>query len=109
MKTTKVSLNPERVNTAWAIAHALAHPLRLRILEYIDSMGKTNVNNIYKTLQIEQSITSQHLRILRDADIVSNEKDGKFVHYAINYDRISKASSAVASYTKTDQLFQMAH
>lgn len=109
MKTTKVSLNPERVNTAWAIAHALAHPLRLQILEYIDRMGKTNVNNIYRSLQIEQSITSQHLRILRDAEIVYNEKDGKFVHYAINYDRVEKASSAVKTYSQADQIFQMAN
>ncbi|GAA5220204.1 ArsR/SmtB family transcription factor [Membranihabitans marinus] len=109
MKTTKVTLNPERVGKAWAIAHALAHPLRLRILEFIDSMGSTNVNRIYRALDIEQSITSQHLRILRDAGIVVNEKDGKYVHYAINYERVENAAMATSAFAEVDRAYTMVH
>lgn len=43
---------------------ALAHPLRLSILLFIDKNKTVNVNRIYNTLKLEQSITSQHLKIL---------------------------------------------
>lgn len=104
---TKVTLNPERVNKAWAIAHALAHPLRLRILDYIHGEKTTNVNKIYTALKIEQSITSQHLRILRDAGIVDFERDGKYVHYSLNYDVVEKASNAVSTFMKTDKIYRL--
>ncbi len=74
---------------------ALAHPLRLKILEYIDNQGVINVNRIYSTLNIEQSVTSQHLRFLRLAGVVNASKEGKFVHYNINYDVLSRAERAV--------------
>jgi ArsR family transcriptional regulator len=79
---------------------ALAHPLRLKILEFIDRNEAINVNKIYNTLKLEQSITSQHLRILRLAGVVEAEKDGKYVTYSINYDVVKKASIAVNNYVK---------
>jgi ArsR family transcriptional regulator len=74
---------------------ALAHPLRLKILGFIDANKSINVNKIYSSLDIEQSITSQHLKILRMAGVVSVEVTGKFHIYCINYDVINKASFAV--------------
>lgn len=77
---------------------ALAHPLRLKILEYIDSQGVINVNKIYHTLGIEQSVTSQHLRLLRLAGVVNAKKEGKYVLYDINYDVLIKAQKAVNNF-----------
>lgn len=107
MKISKVMLNPDRVGKAWVIAHALAHPLRLKILNYIHEQGATNVNNIYRSLRIEQSITSQHLRILREADIVNHERDGKFVNYRLNYRQVEQASLAVQKFCHTDEIYRM--
>jgi DNA-binding transcriptional ArsR family regulator len=42
------------------------------------------VNALANTLGITQAAVSQHLRILRDADIVLADKRGYFVHYRIN-------------------------
>jgi len=77
---------------------ALAHPLRLRILEFIDQNESINVNKIYNTLRIEQSITSQHLKILKLAGVVNAERDGKFMHYTINYNILYKAEKAVNNF-----------
>ena len=77
---------------------ALAHPLRLQILEFIDKNEGINVNKIYNSLDLEQSITSQHLRILRLADLVKTERDGKFIHYTIDYDRIEKMNRAIRAF-----------
>ena len=107
MKISKTTLNPERVSKAWVIAHALAHPLRLRIINYIHSQRITNVNSIYRTLEIEQSITSQHLRILREAGVVEHERDGKFVHYQLNYDLVEQATNAVKTFTHSDEIYRL--
>ncbi len=98
MKRTKVTFNNEKLQLSSNIVKALAHPLRLKILEYIDRKGNVNVNKIYTALKIEQSITSQHLRVLRMAGIVNSDKDGKFVHYAIDYTTIEKTVRALKNF-----------
>ena len=95
MKGTKVVFNNEKLHYSSELMRALAHPLRLKILEFIDSQGAINVNKIYNTLNIEQSITSQHLKILKMAGVVHAEKSGKFVTYEIDYEVISRAEKAV--------------
>jgi len=95
MKGTKVVFDSEKLHYSSELMRALAHPLRLKILEFIDSRGSINVNKIYNTLNIEQSITSQHLKILKLAGVVHSEKDGKYVSYSIDYDVVKKAERAV--------------
>ena len=98
MNKTKVVFNHEKLQTSCELMRALAHPLRLRILEYIDRNGSINVNKIYKALNIEQSITSQHLKIMRLAGVINSMRDGKYVHYDINYDVIKRAEIAVNNF-----------
>lgn len=100
IKKTKIKFNQEKLDYSVELMKALAHPLRLQILEFIDTQGTINVNKIYNTLKIEQSITSQHLRILRLAGVVNAQRDGKFIKYHINYDVINKASLAVNNYLR---------
>ena len=83
------------IDRASAIARALAHPLRMKILKFIDKNKVINVNKIYNTLKLEQSITSQHLKILRDAGLVNTERDGKFIFYSIRYDALSNAVASI--------------
>ncbi|MCO6460897.1 MAG: helix-turn-helix transcriptional regulator [Saprospiraceae bacterium] len=98
MKKTKVTIDNEKLQVSSDILRALAHPLRLKILEFIDKYQNINVNKIYNSLKIEQSITSQHLRILRNSGVVLTEKEGKFVHYQINYEVVEKAMVAVNNF-----------
>jgi len=95
MKKTKVRFNHEKLQYSTVLMKALAHPLRLKILEFIDNKGVINVNKIYNTLKIEQSVTSQHLKLLRLAGVVDAVKDGKYVHYTINYNILERAQLAV--------------
>ena len=98
MRETKVIFNNEKLRYSSELMRALAHPLRMKILEYIDRSGKTQVNKIYNSLGIEQSITSQHLKILRLSGVVSANKEGKFIHYTINYEIVDKAVKAVNNF-----------
>ena len=99
MRKTKVTFQNEKLQLSSELMRALAHPLRLKILGFIDKHGTINVNKIYNTLKIEQSITSQHLRILRTANVLHAERDGKFIHYRINYGTVRRASVAIENFT----------
>ena len=76
---------------------AINHPLRQRMLEVIDSEPKITVTKIYIKLRLEQSVASQHLAILRNAGFVLAERNGKYIHYSLNHDRLSQAKSLVES------------
>lgn len=62
---------------------ALAHPLRIRILELL-SEGDKNVNELQNLIGSEGSAVSQQLTILRAKNIVSGVKDGNKVVYSLN-------------------------
>ena len=98
MRKAKVIINQEKLADSSEILRALAHPLRMRILEFIDQNDEINVNKIYNTLRLEQSITSQHLRILRIVGLVETNREGKFIHYSINYERMNHAMAAINSF-----------
>jgi ArsR family transcriptional regulator len=61
---------------------ALAHPLRIRILELLIN-GEKNVQELHKALGAEQPSVSQQLAVLRSNDIVNARKDGISVRYSV--------------------------
>ena len=98
MRKTKVTFNHERLQYSAELLRALAHPLRLRILEFIDRSETIHVNKIYSTLQLEQSITSQHLRILGNAGVVHAKREGKYIYYSIDYPTLYRAEFAINTF-----------
>lgn len=61
---------------------ALAHPLRIRILELL-AEGDKNVNELQTLIGSEGSAVSQQLSILRSKNIVSGTKEGNRVTYTL--------------------------
>lgn len=95
MRKAKVNINNDKLQLSTDILRALAHPLRMKILSFIDQNEVINVNKIYNTLKLEQSITSQHLRILRTAGLVITVREGKYIHYKVDYDRLQNTVMAI--------------
>lgn len=96
--SNKPFIQEQKLEVSTEVLRALAHPLRMRILEFIDSNEMINVNRIYSSLELEQSITSQHLRILRQAGLVETERRGKFIHYRLQYGKLSSAVRAIRDF-----------
>jgi DNA-binding transcriptional ArsR family regulator len=61
---------------------ALAHPTRIRMLEILVRGGRT-VQELQETLTLDQPIVSQQLAVLRNQGIVSAQKQGLSVRYAL--------------------------
>lgn len=64
---------------------AINHKLRCRLLKLIHQRGKMTVTEIYVQLDIDQSIASQHLGILRREGLVKVDRAGNCVYYSLNY------------------------
>lgn len=77
------------------ILRALNHKLRQQIIKLVDEKKKITVTEIYIQLRLEQSVASQHLAILRRAGIVKTDRDGKFIYYSINTDRVTQIMKCV--------------
>lgn len=66
---------------------ALAHPMRIRILELLSDGDKT-VNELQSILGSEGSAVSQQLAVLRSKNVVQGSKDGTSVVYSLRDPRI---------------------
>jgi len=78
-----------------AILRALNHKLRIQMLRLINDTKNVTVTEMYIKLRIEQSVASQHLAILRRAQLVTTKRDGKFIFYSVNYNRIEEINKFV--------------
>lgn len=72
------------------VLRALNHPLRQHILKLLHLQGPLIVSELYGKLHLEQSVASQHLAILREARFVHTERQGKYIFYRLNYDRLQE-------------------
>ena len=61
----------------------ISHPLRLRILEFLDVNGSSSVSAITKGINGEQIFVSQSLKKLRESGMVKTERHGIFIYYSI--------------------------
>jgi ArsR family transcriptional regulator len=74
--------------TAIPRLQALADSNRLRILDALRD-GERCVCRLTDSLEMAQPLLSHHLKVLREAGLVSGRKDGRWVHYSIIPDALS--------------------
>ncbi len=66
------------------IAKALAHPARIAILKYLSTVEQCICGDIVDNLPLSQSTVSQHLKALKEVDLITGEIDGPRVCYCLN-------------------------
>ncbi len=79
------------------VLRAIEHDLRKKIVQMLHEDVKLSVTDIYIRLRIEQSVASQHLAILRRAEIVSDERVGKNIYYSLNKSSLERLNHFISS------------
>lgn len=77
----KVLDDEKRIDKAAYVLKAVAHPLRIKIIQMLNENKELNVSTIYKNLNAEQSLISHHLINMRDKGILDIRRNGKNIYY----------------------------
>lgn len=64
---------------------AVAHPVRLAMIDLLKDGKRLNVTQIYSMLGLEQAVASQHLSILKERDILDSRRQGKHSYYYLKH------------------------
>src|SRR6266704_6137688 len=85
----------DRTDRAIELFHALSDETSLEIIELLRK-GERCVCERTDTLDAAQSRLSFHLRVLKDAGIVRDRKDGRWVYYELDPDVFEEMEALVA-------------
>jgi len=81
------------------IFKALSDPTRLMLVKLLSECspnecgGAPCVKSLAQKVGVTQSAVSQHLRVLRQVKLIRGERNGPFVHYSLDHDRIEQFKS----------------
>lgn len=79
--------------------HALSDETRLEIVERLLT-GERCVCELTDDLDVAQSRLSFHLKTLKDADLVTDRRDGRWVHYTLNRETLGEIEALVGSFKR---------
>ncbi|MDD5021970.1 MAG: metalloregulator ArsR/SmtB family transcription factor [Endomicrobiaceae bacterium] len=77
------------------IFKALSHPIRLKIVCNLLKKDSCNVNKIADGLNIPQPTVSQHLSILKNADVITGYRKGTQICYKVENKEVKKILESV--------------
>ena len=90
-----VQLDYAELRKAALVLRAVNHKLRQRMIDLLEESQRMTVTDIYIKLRLEQSVASQHLAILRKAGVVKTERQGKYIFYSLDGERLTQISRLV--------------
>ena len=79
----KTTLDIQKLEMAASKLRAMAHPMRIAIIDLLSENKKLNVTEIYERLNIEQASASHHLNILKNKGLLESKRDGKMILYSL--------------------------
>ena len=85
-----------RENALATLAKALGHPARIAILQYLVRQQSCVCGDIVDELPLSQSTVSQHLKELKNANLIKGTVDGPSVCYCIDAETWKQAQKSFA-------------
>jgi DNA-binding transcriptional ArsR family regulator len=80
--------DPTSVRQGAELLKTLGNPVRLAIILELEEHSARCVHQLVSTLGLSQPLVSQHLRVLRGANLIVGERDGKEIRYSIVDDHV---------------------
>jgi DNA-binding transcriptional ArsR family regulator len=81
-----------------ALCRTLSHPVRLAILSVLRD-GEQCVCHLEAALGLRQAYISQHLKVLREAGLVDDRRDGWNIFYRLCEPRIRKVTDSLSAFS----------
>lgn len=80
------------------LAKALGHPARVQIVDLLSRQCECRGAEVFSELPLAQSTVSEHLRVLREAGLVTASPVGTSVVYCLSTDALRELGEAVSAY-----------
>jgi DNA-binding transcriptional ArsR family regulator len=80
---SKIKLEISKLENAASKMRAIAHPMRIAIIDMLNDSPKMSVTEIYERLNIEQAAASHHLNILKSKGVLTSKREGKKIFYSL--------------------------
>lgn len=93
-------IDPETLEKAAGMLKAIAHPVRISIVQFLEDGKKRTVTEIHNKLGIEQAAASHHLVILKDRGVLSSKREGKNTWYFLRHPNLRNVLSSVGDCCK---------
>ena len=90
-------LTPIQIEQAANMLRAIAHPVRISIINHLEDGKKLTVTEIRELLDIEQSTTSHHLGILKDKGVLISKREGKNTYYCLRNINLSNIVQCISN------------
>ena len=94
METVSPTMEKEKLA---GLFKALAHPVRLKIIEHLKQVNCCICGEIVEILPLSQSTVSQHLKHLKVAGLVKGEIEGPRTCYCVDHVVLEHLKQAVAN------------
>jgi len=96
-KARKDLFNKQQQDLA-ELAKALSHPARIAILEHLAARNVCVCGELVDVVPLSQATVSQHLKVLKDARLVTGQVDGPKSCYCVDWAKLKSAQEAIASW-----------
>ncbi|MEI6899618.1 MAG: metalloregulator ArsR/SmtB family transcription factor [Bacteroidota bacterium] len=91
----KVELDIDKLEMAASKLRAIAHPMRIAIIDLLTANQKLTVTQIYEQLNLEQASASHHLNILKNKGLLDSKRDGKMIFYSLKQTHLSEVIDCI--------------
>jgi DNA-binding transcriptional ArsR family regulator len=89
-------LDEKLLDNAASMLKAIAHPMRIAIINYLDEGKRLTVTEIHQYLDIEQSTASHHLGILKDKGVLDCKREGKNTYYFVKHESLHNIINCIS-------------
>jgi ArsR family transcriptional regulator len=88
-------LQKQEMEKAAFILKSIAHPSRLAIIDILSKQPWQAVSEISDKLDMEQSLTSHHLNIMKMKGVLESKRDGKSIKYKLKLTEVTQVLSCI--------------
>ncbi len=90
-----IDMSPRQRAAAIEVLSAVADPVRWRLVHELDRRGKRCVCDLQPVAGVAPNVLSYHLKVLRDAGLVTATRRGRWVDYELVPDSAQRLQAAL--------------
>jgi len=93
--TVELKIEQHELEKAAFILKSIAHPSRLAIIKILSEKKLLAVSEISEALNLEQSLTSHHLNIMKTKGVLESKRDGKSIKYKLKLTEVTQVLTCI--------------